>query len=114
MNPRETRDGRGDSVPAQLDLRRLIRLPSAFVPVVISLAAMALVAGHVLFVGSAREADEGAAAHLWQLLMVGQIPFVLVFAVKWIPRSPPPALIILAVQLAAAAGALAPVFFLGL
>ena len=79
-----------------------------------SLAALAIVGIHVALHGTAREADEGAAAHLWQLLMAVQAPIVLFFAVKWLPRAPGPALVVLAAQFGAALAALAPVFLLGL
>ena len=36
-----------------------------------SLAALALVLGHAAVFGIVHEADEGAAAHVWQILMVG-------------------------------------------
>jgi hypothetical protein len=62
--------------------------------------------------GPAPQADEGAAAHLWQLLMATQAPIVLYFAVTWVPRSPRTALPILGLQVAAALAAMAPVFLL--
>ena len=37
--------------------------------------------------GVARE-DESAIARTWQLLMLLQLPAILVFAVKWLPRDP--------------------------
>ena len=43
--------------------------PLPWIPIGMSLAALALVLGHIALYGTAREADEGAAAHLWQLLM---------------------------------------------
>ena len=92
----------------------LLRRPSAYLPVAMSLAALALVIGHVALFGAAREADEGTAAHLWQLLMAGQMPIVAWFAIRWLPREPRQALPVLALQAAAALAALAPVFFLGL
>jgi hypothetical protein len=42
------------------------------------------------------QADEGAAAHVWQLLMVGQVPIMAFFAIKWRPTQPRQALVILA------------------
>ena len=51
-----------------------LKQPSAFIPLAMSFAALSLVLGHVAFFGVAREADEGTAAHLWQLLMAGQLP----------------------------------------
>jgi hypothetical protein len=92
----------------------LLKRPSAYLPVAMSVAALAVVLGHVALFGAAREADEGAAAHLFQLLMILQAPVILFFAVRWLPRSPRPALTILAIQAGAALAALAPVYFLNL
>jgi hypothetical protein len=92
----------------------MMKRPSAFLPVAMSLAALATVLIHVAMFGAAREADEGTAAHIWQLLMSGQVPIVAFFAVKWLPRDPREALPILALQAGAGLAALAPVFFLGL
>jgi hypothetical protein len=88
--------------------------PSAWIPLVMSFAALALVLGHVALFGAVREADEGTAAHLWQLLMAGQIPIVAFFVLKWLPQAPRQALLVLALQSGAALAALAPVFFLNL
>jgi hypothetical protein len=63
--------------------------------------------------GIAPQTDEGAAAHIWQLLMAGQAPVVAFYAVKWLPRAPRAALQVLAVQIGAALAALAPVYWLG-
>ena len=92
----------------------LIKKPSAFLPVTLSLAALAVVLVHVAVFGAAREADEGAAAHLWQLLMAAQLPFLLFFAIRWLPQSPKPALLVMALQAGAIAAALAPIFVLHL
>ena len=92
----------------------LLKRPSAFLPVVMSFAALALVLGHVAVFGAAREADEGAAAHVFQLLMVTQAPIAMIFAIRWLPRAPRQALQVLALQAGAALAALAPVFFLNL
>ena len=62
--------------------------PSAFLPVAMSVGALATVVVYLALHGPAPQADEGAAAHIWQLLMAAQIPFVLFFAVKWLPQSP--------------------------
>ena len=91
----------------------MLRHPSAFLPLAMSLAALATVAVFVARHGTAPQADEGTAAHLWQLLMAAQAPIVLFFAFKWVPRSPREALPIVALQAAAALAALAPVFVLG-
>jgi hypothetical protein len=91
-----------------------LRKPSALLPLAMSLAALATVIVHVALFGTAREADEGAAAHIWQLLMAGQVPFIVFFAVRWLPRTPRRALPVLALQVAAVLAALAPVYLLGL
>ena len=90
-----------------------IRRPTAWLPVAMSLAALAIVIIHIARFGVAREADEGTAAHLWQILMAGQLPIIALFAIKWLPKNPKPALVILAVQAGAGLAALAPVFYFG-
>src|SRR4051812_18151695 len=92
----------------------MMKRPSVFLPLAMSFAALATVLGHVAMFGAAREADEGAAAHVFQLLMVAQVPIVASFAIRWLPRAPRQALPILAVQVGAALAALAPVFLLNL
>jgi hypothetical protein len=79
-----------------------------------SFAALCLVVGHTIFFGAAREADEGTAAHLWQLLMAGQIPVIAFFAIKWLPRAPRQAIVVLTLQAVAGLGAAAAVFLLNL
>ncbi len=90
----------------------MIKKPSAFLPVVMSLAALALVLGQLALFGPAPQADEGTAAHLWQLLMAVQLPIVAFFALRWLPRSPRQALLVLVLQAGAGLAALAPVFLL--
>lgn len=92
----------------------LFRRPTAFLPPLMSLSALALVLGHVVLFGAAREADEGTAAHLFQLLLAAQLPIIVIFAVTWLPRRPRPAMLVLALQVAGAVAALLPVFLLGL
>ena len=92
----------------------MLKRPSAFVPVAMSVAALALVLVGVAFFSAPRESDEGAIAHLWQLLIAGQLPIVAFFAIKWLPRSPRSAFPVLALQAVALLAALAPVYFLDL
>jgi len=87
---------------------------SAWLPLTMSLTALATVLGHVILFGAVRETDEGTAAHIFQLLMIAQVPLVAVFAIRWLPRAPRPALRILGLQAGAALAALAPVFLLKL
>jgi hypothetical protein len=97
-----------------MNLSSMLKQPSAFLPVAMSLAALATVLVHIAMFGAVREADEGTAAHIWQLLMAAQVPIVGYFAIKWLPRSPRHALPILALQAGAALAALAPVFYFNL
>lgn len=90
----------------------ILKHPSAFLPVTMSLGALATVLIFVALHGTAPQADEGAAAHIWQLLMAAQAPIVLFFAFKWVPQSPRQALPILALQVGAGLAAMAPVFLL--
>jgi hypothetical protein len=93
----------------------LSKKPSAFVPMLMWVTALTLVLVSIA-VGSGREreSDEGALAHMWQLLMAGQLPLLAYFVFRWLPRVPRQALCILAVQIGAALAAMTPVYFLGL
>lgn len=79
-----------------------------------SLTALTILLGHIALFGIVREADEGTAAHLFQLLIGGQVPIVAFFAVKWLPRAPKQALGVLAIQIIAALAACSPVFYFNL
>lgn len=92
----------------------LSKKPSAFVPMAMSLIALAVVLGNIAVFGVVHEADEGATAHIWQLLMAGQLPLLAYFVIRWLPRVPRQTLYVLALQIAAAMAALAPVYFLRL
>ena len=92
----------------------IVILPSALLPLAMSLTALTLVLGQVAMFGVVHDADEGATAHIWQLLMAGQTPVLAFFAIKWLPRAPGQTLYVLALQVAAALAAMAPVFFLNL
>ncbi len=92
----------------------LLRQSSALLPVAMSLVALALVLGHVALFGVVHEADEGTAAHLWQILMAVQVPIIAFFALKYVPQKPKQALMVLALQIVAMLTACAPVFFLKL
>ena len=76
--------------------RSLIRQPGAYLPLALSLAALALVLGHAAAFGIVHEADEGAAAHLWQILMAAQLPLLAYFIIKWLPGRPRESLQVLA------------------
>ena len=91
--------------------RSLLTRPTALIPLAMSLAALAIVVAYAALFGTARQTDEGTAAHLWQLLMAGQLPVVAYFALKWLPVEPRRALVVLALQLGAALAAMFPVWW---
>ncbi len=95
-------------------IRSLSKNPSAYVPMAMSLAALAVVLGSIVMFGVVREPDEGAAAHLWQLLMAGQLPILAYFVIRWFPRLPRQTLYVLAIQVGAGLAAMVPVYLLGL
>ena len=79
-----------------------------------SLTALALVIGYAAMVGTdpARQGDdEGAAAHIFQLLLAGQLPVVGYFAIRWLPTETRQAFVVLALQAAAGLAALFPVWW---
>ena len=90
-------------------MTELLKRPSAFIPIAMSAGALATVMGYATMFGTARQADEGAAAHVWQVLMVGQVPVAAVFAVKWLSAAPRQALVVMALQIGAALAAMLPV-----
>jgi len=92
----------------------VVRQPSALVPLAMALTALAVVMVHIAVYGAAREADEGATAHIWQLLMVAQLPALLVFGIRWLPKAPKQAMGVLALLVAAILAAIAPVYLLHL
>jgi len=97
-----------------MSLPTIIKQPSAFLPVAMSLAALVTLLVALAIGDVAHETDEGTAAHIWQLLMGGQIPIVAYFAIKWLPQAPRQALYVLALQVALALAAMAPVYLLHL
>jgi hypothetical protein len=110
----------GNMDPNPNSFRTILKHPSAFLPVAMSLTALGVLFGAAIYGilhgahGIIREPDEGTAAHLWQILMAGQLPVLLFFAIKWLPRAPKQTLGVLALQAGAALASMAPVFFLGL
>jgi hypothetical protein len=92
----------------------IVRKPSAFIPLVMSLTALGVIGVEAIFGRLVPQPDEVAEAHIWQMLMAGQLPVLAFFALKWLPRAPRQALCVLALQAAAVLAALAPVYFLHL
>ena len=92
----------------------LMRQPTAYLPVAMSLGALAMIVWFVAVHGVVHQPDEGAQAHLWQLLVAGQLPLMAYFAFRWLPIARRPALVVLALQVAAVILlAVAPLWTLG-
>jgi uncharacterized membrane protein len=51
---------------------------TGLLPLLLSLLAFAIVMANIL-AGARPQSDENASAHLWQLLMVSQLPLILLF-----------------------------------
>ena len=99
---------------APMTFLALLKRPSAFLPVVMSLAALAVIAVAFSRHGVTyyqQSTDEGTPAHLWQLLMGLQLPIVAFFALRWLPRAPRLAVLVLAIHVVAGLAALAPVYY---
>jgi len=78
--------------------KSLLKQPSAWIPLVMSLAALALLLCYVAMFGIVHNEDEGAPAHLFQLIMLAQLPIVAFFAVRWLPKQPKQSLLVLGLQ----------------
>ena len=78
-----------------------------WVPLAMSGAALALLVVHLLLFAPVPRVDEGAAARIFQLLLVGQLPIIGWFAVTWVPRQPRRAAASAAIQIASIAVAFA-------
>jgi len=92
-------------------MQSLLKRPSALIPLVMSTTAVAVIVFYVVLFGTAGQEDEGTAAHLWQLLMAGQLPVIAFFAIKWLPIEPARALGVLTLQMTAALCAAFPVWY---
>lgn len=97
-----------------ITVRALLRQPTAYLPVAMSLGALTMIVWFVAAHGVVHQPDEGAQAHLWQLLVAGQVPLVAYFAFRWLPIARQPAAVVLVVQAAAILLlAIAPLWALG-
>lgn len=90
----------------------LFKQVSAWLPLAMSAAALALLLGHVAIHGLVEEADEGTPAHIFQLLIVGQAPLIIYFGLRWLPKAPGAAATVLALQLGAACTAVGAVVWM--
>lgn len=79
--------------------------PSAYLPLVMSSIAIGMVLIHAALYGIVPETDEGTPAHIFQLLMVAQVPVIAFFALRWFREAPASTTRILLVQFVAMGGA---------
>jgi hypothetical protein len=92
-----------------------LKKPSAWIPVAMPLIVFAVMLVSIAVSGPpVRQADEGTGAHLFQIWLVLEVLSVAVFAVKWLPKKPKQALIILTLQVAVALLPMSVVFYLKL
>jgi hypothetical protein len=90
----------------------LLKQPSAWLTLAMSLTALAIVLGHAAIFGIVHETDEGTAAHLWQILMALQLPIVAYFTFKWLPKKPKEWFLVLALLATTWLANFAAVYFL--
>jgi hypothetical protein len=77
----------------------LIKQPSAWLPLVMSFAALIFLLSYVAAFGiRSGNGDEGTPAHIFQLIMAAQLPIAGYFAVRWLPKEPKQSLLILGLQ----------------
>ena len=96
-------------------MNSLIRKPSAWLPILMSLIVLAIIITDIAVFGvPVRQADEGTGAHLFQIWLVLEAVMVAFFTIKWVPPQPKPALVILILQILAALAACAPVYYFNL
>jgi hypothetical protein len=89
------------------------RLPSAYLPLALSLSALAFMITYVAVFGvSEPGGDEGGPARLFQLIMLIQLPIMGYFALRWLPGEPRQGLVILALQILAWVTPVALIIFL--
>ena len=89
-----------------------LRNPTVFLPLAMSLLALGMVLVHFTIFGIVKETDEGTAAHIFQLLMVGQFPIVAFLAFRWFAIAPRQTFFFIVFQVVAALATIITVCFL--
>ena len=88
-----------------------MRWLGALLPLAMTLAVIVAGTIHTVQAGGIyRDADEGIAAHLFQILMPLQVPIIIAFAATQLPRHPAWTTTFLALQIGLAAALFATVF----
>ena len=76
----------------------LLKHLSAWLPVAMSLTALAFVLTYAAVFGIVKQPDERTPARIFQLIMAAQVPIAAYFAFKWLPKRPIQAILVLALQ----------------
>ena len=93
-------------------MKSLLKKPSAWVPVAMSLLVLAAMLITIVVSGApVRQPDEGTGAHLFQIWLALEALMIAFFALKWLPQRPAQALLVLVIQVAAVLAGCAPVFY---
>ena len=92
----------------------ILRKPSAWIPIALSLFWIVWWVYFFVMFGTPRpdpQADEGVAAHLFQLWLVIEVFMIGFFMVRWLPKKPISTLLITTLQIFLVIAASAPVFY---
>lgn len=89
-----------------------IRSFTAAFPLATSAVLLGMIVGRAVLFGPIHDADEGTAAHIFQLFMPLDLAVMVWFALAWLPKQRGEALQVLAIQIAAAGAVFAGVYFL--
>jgi hypothetical protein len=92
-------------------MQNIIRKPSAWLPIAISLVVFTSILCYVAVAIFSVAPEEGSRIFsiYFQWLTLAQVPIIVFFAIKWLPRQPKQAALILALQVIAAVISLAPI-----
>ncbi|MBV9159551.1 MAG: hypothetical protein JO019_03075 [Candidatus Kaiserbacteria bacterium] len=93
----------------------MLKRPAAWLPLAFSGVAIVLIYGMIAVVGTPRrQADEGTAAHLFQIWLLLEVLLITFFAIKWMPREPRSTFIVVVLQILAVAIGCFPIFYFNL
>lgn len=96
----------------KFSISSLLMKPSAFIPLLMSVTALSMVLVHWAIFGIVQETDEGTLAHIFQILIVAQIPVALYFFISWVNKKPKETFLIVVLQVVALLVAIVAVYFL--
>ncbi len=93
-------------------MNSIIKHPSAWLPIVISLLVLATILITITVSGPpSPQPDEGVGAHLFQIWLALEVLMIAFFAIQWLPKKPEEAVLVLVIQIVAVLAACAPVFY---